>query len=290
MKVLITGRGSSGSWIIRGEQLGNAIGAAVIKDAAPSVISKYDVVVVVKHATDNILEGLVKYRPKVVYDMVDCWPQPMGNGWTPNYLVDWVYNNKIKQLKPDLLVCTNKIMKHDLDTYAPRYTPAAVLHHHSRPGLLVNPIRPTAKIVGYEGSVKFLGDYKEYILKACKEHNMLFLENPDSLSDLDIGLAIRDRKWSGYGAEKWKSNVKLANLQTSGTPCIIPPEASYEETAVGGECWLDSINQLPDLLEHLKDYNYRCRLSQLLKASDMSLETIAKKYITILKAVYDDIV
>ena len=50
-RILITGTGTSGSWKIRGEQLGAAIGAEIMPRAALANCRRADVVVLVKRAS-----------------------------------------------------------------------------------------------------------------------------------------------------------------------------------------------------------------------------------------------
>lgn len=82
MRLLVTGKGgATGSWQIRGEQLGHAIGAEVVPFASlgSTSIGRGVLPIVVKRSPAQVLKQIGD-RPWV-YDVVDAWPQPAGNGW-----------------------------------------------------------------------------------------------------------------------------------------------------------------------------------------------------------------
>jgi hypothetical protein len=138
VRVLVTGKGTSGSWQIRGEQLGRAIGATV----KPKADGNFDLAVVVKR-------GRFPNLP-VVWDIVDAYPQ--SRPWKKDEAIAWV-RGSIKAQRPIAVIWPNKRMREDCDTGLP----GIVLPHHYRPGIEANPIRERIQTVGYEGSPKYLG-------------------------------------------------------------------------------------------------------------------------------------
>ena len=56
MKVLVTGRGGAGSWIVRGEQLGAQIGATVRPLAETA--DGFDLTIVVKRTPPQVMQAL----------------------------------------------------------------------------------------------------------------------------------------------------------------------------------------------------------------------------------------
>jgi hypothetical protein len=73
--------------------------------------------------------------------------------------------------------------------------------------------------------------------------------NPESLHECDIVVAVRDQV--GYAPRHWKSNVKLANAQGSGTPIVCSREAGYLETAAGGVLFADTRDEMSAALDWL---------------------------------------
>ena len=77
VKVLVTGRGGAGSWIVRGEQLGAQIGATVRPLAETA--DGFDLTIVVKRTPPQVMQALQGRR--WVWDIVDAYPQPESYGW-----------------------------------------------------------------------------------------------------------------------------------------------------------------------------------------------------------------
>lgn len=239
MRILHTGRGTSGSWQCRGVQLGHAIPKASRKQ-----IAKADAVVLVKRPYPGFLDA-VKGKPWV-WDVVDAYPQPQCAGWSRSRAVQW-FKSELKRLNPDGVIFPTAKMQQDCMTRIP----STVIYHHHRIDMQINPIRDRVKTVGYEGSAKYLGKWLDVIARECAVRGWGFKVNDGVHSDWDICIAFRDTPFDGYAQRHWKSNVKLANCHGSGTPFIGAAECGYFETQSGRELWLDDKDGLSDAFDSL---------------------------------------
>lgn len=70
--------------------------------------------------------------------------------------------------------------------------PSIVLPHHARPGLAPSELREKVGAVVYEGAEHYLGRWRGLVEQECKRRGWRFLINPDSITQGDIGLALRD--------------------------------------------------------------------------------------------------
>lgn len=268
MKVLITGGGKGGSWEIRGKQLGAAIGATV----EPKAVSTdgYDLVVVVKRSQAGI-------KAPIVLDLVDGWPQPHGNEWNRQQCLDWLESH-VRSIAPTAIVAATKVMADDCGPFG---IPVLYLPHHARPGLKRNPIRQKVQTVMYQGGPLYLGKWREFLNAQCAKRGWSFRVDESKaallhLADADIAVAVRDQ--GGYAAQNWKSNVKLANAQGSGTPVICGQEAGYLETASGAEMWANSERLMERALDALADHELRQGVSSRLFAVAPRIEDVARRY------------
>lgn len=247
MRILVTGKGGkSGSWKMRGEQLGAAMGADVQPMATDA--SRYDVTVVVKR-TPGVVLAAVRGR-RWVWDVVDAYPQPLAYGWERDEAIRWV-RAKIAAMKPTGIIWPTAKMREDCDTGLP----GIVLPHHHRPGIASNPIRKDVKRVGYEGEPAYLGRWAKAAAAECKARGWEFVVNPERLADVDIVVALRDG--GGYVCRNWKSAVKLANAHGSGTPFVGVPEQGYIEQASGAEYWAKDQHGLGVAFDWLKSQSAR---------------------------------
>ena len=275
MHVLITGRGTSGSWQIRGNQLGCAIGADVrplALDVAP-----YDLAVLVKRPDADLLERLRRAGTPIVWDLVDAWPQPAGNDWDEKRCRSWL-EETVARIRPAGIVAATEQMARDCERFR---VPVLWLPHHARPGLRMNPIRPV-KVVGYEGGEQYLGRWRADLEAECARRGWTFVVNPQEVAELDIVVALRD--CAGYAPRHWKSNVKLANAQGSGTPVICNREAGYLEMRCGAEQWADTPEELAEALDALTCSQTRLAAARRLKDAAPSLESIATRYLEWLRS------
>lgn len=263
MRVLFTGRGTSGSWQIRGVQLGNAIGAYV---EAQALHSKADLVVGVKRVSTQLADA---YRGRLVWDCVDAWPQPYGNEWDEAACKQWLAS-EIQRIKPVAVIAATNQMAMDLERFR---LPVLWLPHHYRPGIETNPIRDEIKVIGYEGGAGYIEAWRPSIEWVCGRIGAKFVLNPPRLSDLDIVLALRGA--SGYAPRKWKSNVKLANAHGSGTPFIGSPETGYLELATGLEYWAEKHEDLAVSVSSLMSRDRRVHIQDEFLKSRLSLEEVS---------------
>jgi len=275
MHVLMTGRGTSGSWRIRGLQLGGEMGATVLPNALD--VAPYDVAVLVKRPTTELLQRFRRPGTKVIWDVVDSWPQPSGNEWNKQRCLDWL-EEQIIMIRPDGIVAATKAMAEDCERFG---LPVLALPHHARPGLRMNPIRPL-KVVGYEGGEQYLGRWLPIIKRLCAARGLQFVVNPAELAEVDLVLALRD--CAGYAPRQWKSNVKLANAQGSRTPVICNREAGYLETASGAEKWADDEAELAAAFDALECTSTRLEAAKTLRAAAPSIDSVAATYVEWLRS------
>ena len=270
MKVLVTGRGTSGSWQIRGAQLGMAIGATVEPNAED--VAGYDLAIIVKRPRTELVRRLQAASVPIVWDVVDAWPQPIGNDWERSACMGWL-RGEVKTIKPRAIVAATEAMAVDCDFSLP----VIALPHHARPGQNVNPIREQVQAVGYEGGEQYLGSWRPWLERECARRGWRFVVNPRQLADVDIVVAVREKQ--GYAPRNWKSNVKLANAQGSGTPCVMNREAGYMENSSGGEVWADTQDEMAKAFDVLTRQDWRRDRAERLLHRAPSLEKIAKKYL-----------
>ena len=277
MKILLTGRGTRGSWAIRGVQLGKAIGATVIPNASDADIRAHDLVVLVKRPTPALVENIRRAGRPLVWDLVDAWPQPFGNRWTKSECLDWLAG-QVKALKPAGIVAATQEMAFDCGWVAPDATRLLWLPHHSRPDQEPNPIRERVQTVGYEGGLAYLEGWLPHIERLCAARGWRFHVAPKRLADLDIVLALRTD--TGYAPRNWKSAVKAANAMGTGTPIIACREGGYLEVDNGGMRWADTPAELAKAFDDLTPKEARAAAAArlLLQAPYVALERIAKEY------------
>ena len=268
----MTGRGGdAGSWKIRGEQLGKAIGATVEPNA--NSVKGYDLAVVVKRPRADLLTRLRQRGVPLVWDVVDAWPQPEGNLWERDQCMAWL-RKEVETVRPEAIVAATQAMAADLQEITA--APVLALPHHARPGLARNPIRARIETLGYEGGEQYLGHWRERLENECEHRGWQFIVGPRSLAELDVVVALRSQQ--GYAARTWKSNVKLANAQGSGTPIVCSPERGYEETQKAGVMWAVHADGLRRSLDALLSQNFRLQLQQALMADAPQLEDVASRY------------
>jgi hypothetical protein len=271
-RILITGNGKSGSWKIRGEQLGTAIGATTIPHARPA--KHMDLGVIVKRIDSRTVEAMRAQRIPIVWDIVDAWPQPHGNLWDRGACLRWL-KSQIELLKPHALVAATRAMVEDIRETGFK-APVLTLPHHARPGQPINPVRRVVETVGYEGGVQYLGKWQEILEAECTRRGWRFVTKPATLADLDIVVALREA--DGYAPKHWKSNVKLANAQGSGTPIVCNREAGYLETDNSAATWADTKAELHDAFDTLADASVRHHVSTEMRAAPFTLASVAANY------------
>jgi hypothetical protein len=280
MNIVVTGRGKAGSWLIRGEQLGRAAGADVMPMAID--VARYDVVVLVKGARGDLVNRIHAGGAALVWDIVDAWPQPEGNLWGRAECLSWL-REQIRILRPQAVIAATRRQADDVAEVCGKSLPVRAIHHHFRPGLKRTEIRERIGVVAYEGSLRHLGVWRERLERVCRLRGADVVINPASLTDADVVVALREA--DGYAARNWKSNVKLANAQGSGTPVICVPESGYLETAgTAFPLWAETDLDLLQALDHLAPRETRQAYSDALFANRIKLATVAREYREFLEA------
>lgn len=264
MKLLFTGKGGrSGSWAMRAQQMGEALGADVKPMAAPD---DHDFTVVVKRTPPEVVQNLKGRR--WAWDIVDAYPQPESYSWDKADAVSWI-KKKIETLNPTAVIWPNLRMREDCDIGLP----GLVLPHHHRIGIEINPIRRDIRKVGYEGHPTYLGKWDSLVRDECHRRGWEFVINPAALADLDIVVAFRHR--GGYVCKHWKSSVKMQNAHASGTPLVCQPESGYLENASGAEYWADTPKQLATSFDWLIDQSAREAISDRFRQKTFSVQQAA---------------
>lgn len=271
MTVLFTGRGTSGSFAIRGEQLGRAVGGVVQPNALD--VAGHSLAVIVKRPGD-VLARLQAAQVPIVWDVVDAFPQPVGNSWTGYECIAWLAQ-QVGVIKPVGIVAATKRMAQDCEAFG---VPVLALPHHHRPGIALNPIREQVKVVGYEGGEQYLGRWRKFLEVECSKRGWRFVVNPANLADLDIVVGLRDQ--SGYAPRQWKSGIKGMNACGSGTPCVLSREAGYLEQATGGEHWADTQADVVLAFNELESQEVRREVARKLLAGALTLDAAAATYRT----------
>lgn len=268
--ILFTGRGTSGSFSIRAEQLGRAVGGHV--EAQARDVGGYRAAVVVKRAPEDLLQRLRRAEVPIVWDVVDAWPQPYGNEWDRATCLKWL-RVEISRIKPLAIVAATEAMASDCAEFG---LPTLALPHHARPSQPPTVVRDAVKVVGYEGAPHYLGEWRGALDAECAARGWRFEVNPRDWRTVDIGVALRD--CAGYAPKNWKSNVKLANMQSAGTPCVLSHENGYITTASGAELWADAPSDLKCAFDALTCPQERKHRSAMLQAVTPHLATMAETY------------
>lgn len=284
MRILVTGRGSSGSWRVRGEQIGHALGAVVRPLAGLADMRAADVILVVKRVPEELLANLRRSGRPWVYDIVDAYPQPTCSTWNDEQARAWL-RQYVDHVRPNAIVWPNRRMQIDhADPKAKLPFPGAVVYHHHRPGIGRNPIRDRIEAIGYEGSEPYIASWLSTIERECRQRRARWVINPPDLSALDVVIALRGGNRDCYATRNWKSNVKLANAHGSGTPFIGATECGYIETGCGAEYFVDRPHELGMALDWLESRDVRAEVGERFFAARFPLARQAEQVREILAA------
>jgi hypothetical protein len=202
MKILVTGRGGAGSWAIRGEQLGRAMGANVKPMATLADCRAADVIVVVKRVPDELLHAVRQSGRPWVYDIVDAYPQPHCADWSPAQARQWLHD-QLQRLQPTAVVWPNQRMRADA-AY-----PGWVLYHHHRPGIDTMVLRDRIYRVGYEGRADLeTAAGGEHLIESPRELGQAL----DMLADGAVRTSVQDKFLANaYSVDQAAADMK-ANL------------------------------------------------------------------------------
>lgn len=278
VRILFTriGNPASGSWQVRGVQMATVLGGSAALNAGAEDIAATDVVVVVKRFDAALIDRIVKAGKPIVYDVVDGWPQPAGNAWTSIEAMGWL-SREISASRASAVIGSTLEMCISIGIFG-LGVPCTAIDHHYRPGIELNPIRETVRAVGYEGSERYLDGWRPTIMAECERRGWRFVVNPPRLADVDIAIAVRGGKWRGYATDRWKSNVKIANAQGSGTPIIALPECGAIETSSGGEYFIRSPDEIAAAFDVLTSADERRRRAEIMLRSAPGIAEIADDY------------
>lgn len=240
MNVLIVGNGS-GSWAMRGQQLGNAIGARVTSIPTPQDWAWADVIVLVKRWGARLASAARATGKPVIWDAVDFWSQPGENG-VSEAVAKQMLRNQIAAIRPALVIGATQAMA---DAAEGVYLP-----HHSWRGL--EPQRPQREVtsIAYQGNPTYLGQWGRALERICRAQKWQFVINPvESLLWMsDLVVAFRDGPWDGWICREWKSGVKLGNAIAAGRPVLTQPTAAWREMGPLGSA-VESVDELEGAIE-----------------------------------------
>ncbi len=283
MNILIVGA-SGGSFKVRGQQLGAALGARVVTKPTDHDLRIADLVVLVKRAGVQWAAEVHKYRKPIVWDALDFWFQPSDNDFSESDARS-LLRQQLEQIKPALFIGATEAMADDA---AKEGVSAAYLPHHSRPGLIPGPAVARVPVVGYEGAKKYLGGWLLAVQAECNRRGWPFVVNPPDLRACDILVAFRDGQWDGWMCRQWKSGIKAVNAIASGRPLIAQASAGVVEISPNC-CIVEKYSQLHDALGTYESYVQRVGIREFSdqRAKDYTLLAVAERYAKILRRVVE---
>lgn len=242
-------------------------------DPTDDQISAASVVVAVKRPPAGLAARCARAGVPLVYDVVDAWPQPMGNNWDETGARRWL-RQRIVEVSPQVVVAATTAMRDHLCEDLPSRIRVEMVAHHARPLLWPCPRREGPVRVGYEGAAHYLGHWWALLTKLCEQRGMEFVVNPASLNEVDIVVALRSGEWRGWPTDNWKSGVKLSNAQAAGLPAILLPECGYRDVASGAELWVETSADLARALDTLGDRDDRRARSDIMFGATLRLEDV----------------
>ena len=269
-----------GSWQVRARQVASARTAwAAVGELDPQSIVRHDVFCAVKRPFRQRLRLLRAMGKRTVYDVVDCWAQPADGLANPDLpSIRRYFERYFADLPVDGVIFPNRTMREDLGDLVPNPT---FLYHHYWPGLQPIEVRPQARVVGYQGEPHYLGPWRAAVESACREIGLEFVINPRDLRAIDIGFAARGGVHASLMAQRYKSNVKLANFFGAAIPCVVQStEASYRECDNGEVRFFTTERELRERLAELVPVAVRQRVHEsfLVARQAYSLDAIADQY------------
>lgn len=277
MNILIVGSGK-GSWAMRGEQLGTAIGARVRVTPSADDWGWANLVVLVKRAVFGAhVADAHRYGLPITWDALDFWQQPGQNGLDA-VAARGLLASILARVRPALVIGATEAMARD--------AAGVCLPHHAWSGLAPTPTRQAVQAVGYEGNPTYLGCWHGLLQRACAARGWQFVVNPPHLGAVDLLVALRDGCWDGWMCREWKSGVKVVNAIAAGRPLISQDCAAVRELQPAG-----SIIASPDDLDGALDA-WAGRLARqavvdasIARVDALSLESVAHRYRSLLEDV-----
>jgi hypothetical protein len=276
MNVLIVGAGK-GSWTIRGEQLGAAMGARVTSAPAQADWRWADLVVLVKRGGAKHAAAAHAANVPIVWDALDFWAQPQQNGYSARE-ARAVFDRQRAEIRPARTIAATQSMAEVCD--------GVYLSHHSWVGLEPTPARERIRVVAYEGNVHFLGRWHRVLQDACAKRGWTFVVNPPDLRAVDLLVGFRDAEggWDGFMCREWKSGVKIANAIAAGRPFVGQSTAALREIGPPSTVVESAGPPLDAAFDAWEPYVARATAVEACQAlaSHYTLPTIATQYAAIL--------
>jgi len=267
MNVLFVGTGR-GSFVMRGQQIGAALGARVTTSPCEEDWRWADVAVLVKHAGLRYAREAHRCHVPILWDVLDCWVQPLHNALNLDEGKDLIAG-MAATIKPAAMIAATQRMATDIGgVYIP---------HHCRIGLTPTPARAQVQIVAYDGQSKYLGRWYKAILTECERRGWTFLINPPRLEQADILVAFRDGKWDGPLCYAWKSGVKYVNALCAGRPILTQHCAALTEVPTYGVT-LHSVAELFTGLDAIENIGLREAAALVSHVQKWSVDVIASDY------------
>src|SRR6185503_17107834 len=179
MNVLIVGvpKSRSGAWVMRGEQLGAAIGARVTTQPTAADWRWASLIVLVKRAAMHWIAQAKATKVPIVWDALDCWRQPGENSLNERQ-ARALLQAKIATLKPALTIAATHAMAEACG--------GVCVPHHSWAGLSPTPARASIQVVAYQGNPIYLGTWKRHLEQLCTARGWRFVINPPDLREADL--------------------------------------------------------------------------------------------------------
>lgn len=278
VNILMLGLGSKpGSWTIRGQQLGAAIGARVTSTPTDADWKWAELAVIVKRSEPRFGPDARRHGVPIVWDALDSWRQPSENGMGEVQARQQLKNH-ISAIKPALVIGATQAQAEAAG--------GVYLPHHSRPGLTPAPAREKVSVVAYEGSPAFLGSWHGRLHVACQRRGWTFVINPPDIREADILVALREDPWDGWACREWKSGVKLVNAIAAGRPILTQPSAALSDIGAPGDV-VETTSQLDAEFDRWADFEQRQRAVEECTslAPRYRLESVAADYLKILSTV-----
>jgi hypothetical protein len=272
MKILVVGNGK-GSWQIRGEQLGAAIGARVVQAPSDDDLRWADVVVLVKRAGAAWAALVQRFEKPIVWDALDFWTQPRQNQ-SSEHQARALLHAQLTAIRPALVIGATAAMAQACAPF-----PAVYVAHHSWDGLRPTLPRRHVETVGYEGNPLYLGQWRRALDEECLRRGWHFVVNPIDLRDADILVAFRDGPWDGWICREWKSGVKVVNAVAAGRPLITQASAGVREINVCHTV-VETVADLPAAFDEWTDERQRLKVVEFHTslAARYRLDVIAGMY------------
>jgi hypothetical protein len=274
VNVLIVGNGK-GSWTMRGQQLGAAIGARVTTSPTNEDWRWAEVIVLVKKHAAKFAAQAQRVGKPIVWDALDFWSQPAENRSEQDRALA-LLQAQIRLMKPTLVIGATQAMASACG--------GVYLPHHSWAGLAPTPARPEVQVVAYEGNPTYLGAWHNSLLDACAERGWRFVLNPPSLSDADIVVALREGAWDGWICREWKSGVKVVNAMAAGRPIVTQMTAAFRELQPVGSA-IESPSGLAVALNRCAHVDVRAQAADQPLARSLTLDQVAARYRLMLESV-----